>query len=330
MNAQHDGITEAVVGLAAEHDPAQLEIMLESLSNVQLRSLAAALATQIARDQEVGQAPPAPPSVTPTAQGISSAAHLCNVAIEAAAKMLGTTPEAAARTNGLTLPQIAEHFGRDDSSVIHAIRRTGERPRLAAAASVIAEDITSRYQQVIEERPGLRLIRDPETTSAAHKPIPQDLTVVAAAIEAAARKFGTHLELVRGPDRTRMVADARAVAMTAARIKGLSLPKIAADFDDRHHAVVLHSTRRVEKTPPLRELTEQIAKDIPKAAPSGTGGDVRHAVMLDGQVTTTPARGQQANRAVAGTVAVTQSAVAPPRRRPPPAIGTEERAMTSR
>jgi hypothetical protein len=252
MNAQHDGITEAVVGLATEHDPAQLEVILESLSNVQLRSLAASLATQIARDQEPGHTPPATPSVTPTAQDISSPAHLCNVAIEAAARTFGTTPEAvlsparaqevadaravamtAARTNGLSLPQIAEQFGKDHSSVIHAIRRTGDRPRLAAAASAIAEDITSRCRQVTEARPALRLIRDPEATTAAQ-----------------AHPEGPDPERLRGPDRTRMVADARAVAMTAARIKGLSLPKIAAEFDDRHHTVVLHSTRRVEKTRP--------------------------------------------------------------------------------
>jgi hypothetical protein len=320
----------ATLGLAAEHDPAQLEVMLESLSNVQLRSLAAGLATRIARDQQPGQTPPATPSVTP-AQDISSPAHVCDVAIEAAAKTFGTTPEAvlsparaqevsdaravamtAARTNGLSLPQIAEHFGRDHSSVIHAVRRTGDRPRLSAAASAIAEDITSRYQQVTEERPALRLVRDPETAAAAHKPTPQDLTLVGSAIDAAARKFGTDPDLLRGPDRTRMVADARAVAMTAARINGLSLPKIAAEFGDRHHTVVLEATRRIEKTPPLRELAEQIAKDIPKAKPSNAGGGERRTT-LDEQVTTTPAGGQQADRAAASLTLTSQPALAPRR-----------------
>lgn len=333
MSPQHDGITEAVIGLAADHDPAQLEVMLESLSNVQLRSLAAALATRIAHEEQPGQPGPTAPSLSPaSAPDISSPAHVCEVAIEAAAKTFGTTPEAvlsparaqevsdaravamtAARTNGLSLPQIAEHFGRDHSSVIHAVRRTGDRPRLAAAASVIAEDITNRYQQVTEERPALRLVRDPETTADAHQPTSQDLTLVVAAIDAAARKFGTDPELLRGPDRTRMVADARAVAMTAARINGLSLPKIAAEFGDRHHTVVLQATRRIETTPPLRDLAEQIAKDIPKAQQSNAGGGARRVDTREEQVTTTPARGQQADRAASALSPAAQPALAPRR-----------------
>ena len=333
MSPQHDGITEAVIGLAAEHDPAQLEVMLESLSNVQLRSLAAALATRIAHDEASEQ--PTRPASAPApaqAQDISSPAHVCEVAIEAAAKTFGTTPEAvlsparaqevsdaravamtAARTNGLSLPQIAEHFGRDHSSVIHAIRRTGDRPRLAAAASAIAEDITSRYQQVTDERPALRLVRDPETATASHQPTVHDLTLVGAAIDAAARKFGTDPELLRGPDRTRMVADARAVAMTAARINGLSLPKIAAEFGDRHHTVVLQATRRIEKTPPLRDLAEQIAKDIPKAEPTDRRPGPMTRATLDEQVTTSPTRGQQADRAAAALSPATQPAAGPRR-----------------
>lgn len=331
MSPQHDGITEAVIGLAAEHDPAQLEVMLESLSKVQLRSLAVALATRIAQDPDQPTLP-APALAPSKAQDISSPAHVCEVAIEAAAKTFGTTPEAvlsparaqevsdaravamtAARTNGLSLPQIAEHFGRDHSSVIHAVRRTGDRPRLAAAASAIAEDITSRYQQVTDERPALRLVREPETAAATHKPTAQDLIMLGTAIDAAARKFGTDPDLLRGPDRTRMVADARAVAMTAARINGLSLPKIAAEFGDRHHTVVLQATRRIEKTPPLRDLAEQIARDIPKAGTASNGGDTRRTATLDEQVTTSPARGQQADRAAAALVAATQPAAGPRR-----------------
>lgn len=153
MNPERDGITEAVIGLAAAHDPDRLEVLLESLSNVQLRSLAASLATRIAHDQQ-------------PAQDISAPEHVCEVAIEAAAETFGTTPEAvlsaaraqevcdaravamsAARANGLSLPKIAVQFGKDHGSVIHAIRRTAHRPRLAAAAATIAEDITGRYQQ---------------------------------------------------------------------------------------------------------------------------------------------------------------------------------------
>lgn len=326
MNPQHDGITEAAIGLATEHEPAQLEVMLDSLSTVQLRSLAAALATRIAHDPASSQ------RAAPT-QDLSSPAQVCAVAIEAAAKTFGTTAEAvlsparaqevsdaravamtAARTNGLSLPQIAAEFGRDHSSVIHAVRRTGDRPRLAAAASAIAEDINSRYQEVTEARPALRLVRAPEAADAARQAAsPEELTVVGAAITAAAKTLGTDPELLRGPDRTRMVADARAVAMTAARINGLSLPRIAAEFGDRHHAVVLQATRRIEKTPPLRELAERIAKDIPTAESNNSHGGSHRTQMLDEQVTTSPARGQQADRTAAALTPASQPATAPRR-----------------
>jgi chromosomal replication initiation ATPase DnaA len=322
MNS-HEGLTEAVIGLATEHDPAQLEVMLDSLSNVQLRSLSAALATRIAHNQTTS---------LPPAQNISSPEHMCNVAIEAAAKTFGTTAEAilssaraqeicdaravamtAARANGLSLAKIAEHFDKDHGSVIHAVRRTTDRPRLAAAASSIAEDITSRYQQITEERPALRLVgSEPESAAGAPKPAAQDVTVVGAAIEAAAWTFETDPQLLRGPDRTRPVADARAVAMTAARINGLSLPKIAAEFGDRHHTVVLQATRRIEKTAPLRELAERIAKDIPKAENPSTAASPHRATPAQ-RTTRTPARGQQADRAAAALAPASQPALAPRR-----------------
>lgn len=52
MNSQHDGIAEAVIGLAADHDTGRLEVLLESLSHVQLRSLAASLATRAALERD--------------------------------------------------------------------------------------------------------------------------------------------------------------------------------------------------------------------------------------------------------------------------------------
>jgi len=316
MNSQHDGIREAVIGLAAEHDPGQLEVLLESLSNVQLRSLAASLATRIAHDQQ-------------PAKDISAPEHVCDVAIEAAAKTFGTTPEAvlstaraqkvcdaravamsAARANGLSLPKIAERFGKDHGSVIHAIKRTADRPRLAAAAATIAEDITNRYQQVSEERPTLRLVAEPDQVP--QKASPQDLTLVGAAIDAAARTFGTNPDALRGTDRTRTVSDARAVAMTATRLTGLSLPKTAAEFGDRHHTVVLQATRRIEKTPPLREIAERIAKDLPVAENPDTERGARRMSTSE-QITTPPARGQHADQQAAALAAATQPALAPRR-----------------
>ena len=53
----------------------------------------------------------------------------------------------AARRSGLTLTAIAEHFDKDHTSVIHAVRRTEDNPRLLNAAIRIGEQITGRYDQ---------------------------------------------------------------------------------------------------------------------------------------------------------------------------------------
>lgn len=116
----------------------------------QLRSLVTVLAVQV--DQTMPSAPATGP------------AAVCELAINAAAPMFGTTPEAilsaersrpvsdaravamtAAREVGLTLPAIAEHFNKDHGSVIHAVRRTAERPRLADAAARVSECVNDRY-----------------------------------------------------------------------------------------------------------------------------------------------------------------------------------------
>jgi hypothetical protein len=60
--------------------------------------------------------------------------------------------------------------------------------------------------------------------------------------------------------------------MTTARIHGHSLPTIARHFD-RDHTTVLHATRRIEKTPPLRDLAAKIAGELPEEpADAGTSG----------------------------------------------------------
>ncbi|GAA3519395.1 hypothetical protein KWG65_09230 [Nocardioides daeguensis] len=86
---------------------------------------------------------------------------------------------------------------------------------------------------------------------------------------AAAEAFNTTPEVLLGADRSRVAADARAVAMTAARLHGHSLPTIARHFD-RDHTTVPQATRRIEESPPLRDLAAKIAADLPEQ-PAGTG-----------------------------------------------------------
>lgn len=63
----------------------------------------------------------------------------------------------------------------------------------------------------------------------------------------------------------------------------------------------------------MRELAEEIAKDILKAEAANTGGGARRTTALDEQVTISTG-GQNAARDVGAIVAATQSTVAPLRR----------------
>lgn len=254
-----------------QHD--QVADLIAPLDSDQLRSLVSVLAVQ---------AMPAAPATGPAA--------VCKLAINAAAPMFGTTPEAilsaersrpvsdaravamtAAREVGLSLPAIAEHFNKDHGSVIHAVRRTAERPRLADAAARVSEHVNDRYTA--------RLPRPEATVVSLHQDPPTSIFEpdgpVGHAVVAAAEAFSTTPEVLLGTDRSRAAADARAVAMTAARIHGHSLPTIARHFD-RDHTTVLHATRRIEKTPPLRDLAAKTAAELPEepAAAGARGAEV--------------------------------------------------------
>lgn len=251
-----------------QHD--QVADLIAPLDADQLRSLVSVLAVQ------VDQTKPSAPATGPAA--------VCELAINAAAPMFGTTPEAilsaersrpvsdaravamtAAREVGLSLPAIAEHFNKDHGSLIHAVRRTAERPRLADAAARVSEHVNDRYTA--------RLPRPEATVVSLHQDPPASTFEpdgpVEHAVVAAAEAFGTTPEVLLGTDRSRAAADARAVAMTAARIHGHSLPTIARHFD-RDHTTVLLATRRIEKTPPLRDLAAKIAAELPEE-PAGAG-----------------------------------------------------------
>lgn len=284
----HGGRPLAATVLAAAGcgDRSAIAELTAALEVEQLRSLVATLAVQ------VGQVMPAAAASGPAA--------VCELAINASAPLFGVTPEdirspqrsrpisdaravamTAARENGLSLPAIAEQFGKDHGSVIHAVRRTQQRPRLADAAARVTQHVSDRYTE--------RLPRIQETAA----PVPQSTfephDLVDHAVVAAARAFDTTPDTVIGADRTRATADARGVAMTAARMRGQSLPQIARHFD-RDHTTVLHATRRIEKTPPLRDLAAKIAGELPDE-PSEAGNNTRTAAGLEtvGAVSSEPA-----------------------------------------
>lgn len=278
-----------VLDAAGRGDHDLVAELVAPLNAPQLRSLVTVLAAQV--DQTL-----------PAADATGPAA-VCGLAITAAAHLFDTTPDAilsaertrtvsdaraaamtAARSAGLTLPAIAEHFDKDYGSVAHAIRRTASRPRLDDAAATIGEHINRRYAE--------RLPRTGREAEPVDKPGPGQVStfettnLIEHAVVAAAAAFNTTPERIVGPDRSRMACDARAVAMAAARLHGQSLPRIAAHFD-RDHTAVLHATRRIDKTPPLKALAVSIADQLPKVP--GAGGQDQ-----------VPADGEQALRPVPG------------------------------
>jgi len=285
-----------VLTAAGRGDDDVVAALIEPLDVDQLRSLVTVLAEQV--DQTMPDT------------SASGPAAVCDIAIAASAQTFGTTPEAilskersrtvsdaravamtVARASGLSLPAIAGHFKKDHGSVIHAVRRTGERPRLADAAARISGHVQARFSAAL-----------PRLQEPAPEPDPHPAStfapsgVVEHAVASAAKEFGTTPEVLLGADRTRAAVDARAVAMAAARMHGQSLPQIARHFA-RDHTTVLHATRRIEKTPPLRSLASKIAADLPEdhvvQAPA-TRDQARE------QVTRLPSRGARADRTAAG------------------------------
>lgn len=238
----------------------------------QLRGLVGILAAQVDESMPTGAA------TGPTA--------VCDRVTTMAAKMFGVEPEAimsaqrsrpvsdaravamsSARALGLSYPSIAREFGKDHGSVIHAVRRTADRPRLTDAAARITEHVEQRYARQVA-RPVDNLVQLPARVAQAA----QDATAAGAAAHAAAAAFSVPVEAVLGRDRSRSASDARAVAMTAARLRGGTLTGIAEAFG-RDHTTVLAATRRIEATPPLHDLAASIAADMPATGTSPSGVD---------------------------------------------------------
>lgn len=145
-------LAATVLAAAGRGDRGAITELTAPLDVDQLRILVATLAVQV--DQ-----------VMPD-EAASGPAAVCGLAINASAPLFGVTPEdirssqrsrpisdaravamTAARENGLSLPSIAEEFGKDHGSVIHAVRRTQQRPRLADAAARVTEHVNDRYTE---------------------------------------------------------------------------------------------------------------------------------------------------------------------------------------
>lgn len=94
--------------------------------------------------------------------------------------------------------------------------------------------------------------------------LPQPITpeaIIDRAVNLAAAMFGTDTAAILSRSKHRHVLDARAVAMAACRLLGLSSPYVGAAFE-RDHSTVLYACGRVGETPRLHRLSLRVASQL--------------------------------------------------------------------
>ena len=110
--------------------------------------------------------------------------------------------------------------------------------------------------------------------------------ICAIAIATAAQSFGTTRDAVLSADRHRAVTDARAVAMTAARRGGLTLPAIAAYFG-KDHTSVMYAQNKVANNPRLNAVCARIVDQLDEHYADPTSIPAENRVALDDGRSTT-------------------------------------------
>ena len=141
-------------------------------------------------------------------------------------------------------------------------------------AKFIAENITANVRQIegtmnkiMAYRDLLGKDMDEETINRALKDYLYKLTeyipTAAYIITEVSHYFGIEESVIKGPTRTREVANVRQVAMyLVRRMTSLSTPDIGREFGGRDHTTVLHSFEQVEKKMRTDSAFAQTIKDI--------------------------------------------------------------------
>ena len=145
-----------------------------------------------------------------------------------------------------------------DPPASHAVETSEEQllpaSQLIAFAGLVANDTESKVAHIVAQmsREQLQalvvaLATQVNTSATATGTIPDagPDVICAIAVTAAAQSLGTTSDAVLSADRHRAVTDARAVAMTAARRGGATLPAIAAHFGKDHTTVMTQTCRSV-------------------------------------------------------------------------------------
>jgi len=140
----------------------------------------------------------------------------------------------------------------------------------AAFAALVAEDNQAAISYTLEQMSAdqLRLlalalagqVNAAETANGEVADVGPD-GLCAIAVASAAQAFGTTRDAVLSTDRHRAVTDARAVAMTAARRGGLTLPAIGAFFQ-KDHTTVMYSLTKVANNPRLEAVCNRIVDQL--------------------------------------------------------------------
>lgn len=110
--------------------------------------------------------------------------------------------------------------------------------------------------------------------------------ICAIAIATAAQSFGTTRDAVLSADRHRAVSDARAVAMTAARRGGLTLPAIATYFG-KDHTSVMYAQNKVANNPRLNAVCARIVDQLDEHYADPTSIPAEDLAASDGGRSTT-------------------------------------------
>ena len=140
----------------------------------------------------------------------------------------------------------------------------------AAFAALVAEDNQTAISYTLEQMSADQLrslalalatqVNAAETATGEIADVGPD-GLCAIAVASAAQAFGTTRDAVLSADRHRAVTDARAVAMTAARRGGLTLPAIGAYFG-KDHTTVMYSLTKVANNPRLEAVCNRIVDQL--------------------------------------------------------------------
>jgi chromosomal replication initiator protein len=159
---------------------------------------------------------------------------------------------------------------------IAILRKKAAQEKLAAPPDVL-EFIASKIQSNIRELEGA-LIRVTAFASLNRQPVDMGLAEIvlkdlipagggpeitaAQIMGASADYFGVSLDDLRGQSRSRVLVNARQVAMYLCReLTDLSLPKIGQEFGGRDHTTVMHADRKIrQQMAERRSLYNQIAE----------------------------------------------------------------------